>query len=222
MTLYINFDFKRYSLLSRTEDTMMNHLKVLTITLLSAAILPITLTAGAPFGLNPGKHMGTANSVRYTHPKYQGFALDWCKTFEHGCGKLAADAFCKSQGHLKAKSWKKWNNPGIKTMTIGQNSICDPAYHRCDSFKVIRCVIKTKTFSKPKFRGYALDWCETFEHNCGKKAANRYCKSKGYNRAIAFTKWNNPGLKTMTIGESSICDPAYHRCNSFKTIKCKK
>jgi len=200
----------------------MNNIKALAITILCTVTLPVTLSAGVPFGLNSGKHMKFVKSVRYTHPKYKGFALDWCKIFEHECGKSAANAYCKYKGHLKAKSWIKWNNPGLKTMTIGQNSICDPAYHGCDSFKYIRCIVKTKTFIKPKFKGYALDWCKIFEHGCGKKAAIRYCKSKGYSKAVSWIKWNNPGVKTMTIGQSSICDPAYHRCDSFLKIKCKK
>lgn len=200
----------------------MNTIKVLTITLLCAATLPISATAGAPGGLSPMKHMKHIKGARYTHPKYKGFALDWCRIFEHECGQSAADAFCQYKGHLKAKSWEKWSNPGVKTMTIGQNSICDPAYHICDSFKYIRCIVKTKTFIKPKFNGYALDWCKTFGHGCGKKAANSYCKLKGFNKAIKWKKWSNPGIKTMTIGESSVCDPAYHGCDSFKSIKCTK
>ena len=30
-------------------------------------------------------------------------------------------------------------NLGVPTMTIGQNSVCDPRSHRCDSFASITC-----------------------------------------------------------------------------------
>jgi hypothetical protein len=162
-----------------------------------------------------------ADTVNYNHPKYRGYALDWCRVFEHDCGKGAADAYCRAKGHLKAASWAKRNHPGVKTMTIGQNSICDPNNHRCDTFSSIECVTKgQKTFVKPIHRGYRLDWCRVFEHDCGDGAARAYCQAKGYNKLISFKKTDHPGVKTMTIGQNSICDPQYHRCDSFSWIKC--
>lgn len=161
------------------------------------------------------------DTVKYNAPKHRGLALDWCRIFEHGCGKPAADAYCRSKGHVKSSSWAKWNNPGVKTMTIGQNSVCDPRYHRCDSFKSINCVVKAKTFVKPKHNGYRLDWCRTFGSQCGQPVAYAFCRAKGYNSVVNFRKKNNSPVETMTIGENSICNSRYHRCDTFKSIKCR-
>ncbi|HGZ70565.1 MAG TPA: hypothetical protein ENK74_04125 [Nitratifractor sp.] len=198
-------------------------LKTIAILTFAAAFSPVNLFGGSPLpGLNNLGGMKLANSVKYNHPKYKGYNLDWCYIFEHDCGKKVANKYCQTKGHIKATNWVKWNNPGVKTMTIGQNSICDPQYHRCDSFKSISCAVTSKTFTKPKFHGYALDWCKTFAHSCGKSAADSYCKLKGYKKAISFSKWNKLSTQTMTIGETSICDPRFHRCDSFKYIKCSK
>jgi len=159
--------------------------------------------------------------IRYNAPKVRGIALDWCRIFENQCGQPAADAFCRSKGHLKASSWLKWNNPGFRTITIGQNSICNPHYHRCDSFKNVVCEAKTKTFIRPKHNGYRLDWCKTFASQCGKPAAQAFCRAKGYGSVVSYTKKNNSPTETMTIGENSICNSRYHRCDTFKAIKCK-
>lgn len=164
----------------------------------------------------------TLADVGYSHPKYRGYALDWCRIFEHGCGQAAANAFCQLKGHEKATHFVKWNNPGVKTMTIGQNSICNPAYHRCDSFQSIRCKTTTRTFVNPSHHGFLLDYCKTFAHQCGQPAANAYCKRRGYTKAIYYTKASSGSRQTMTIGENSICDPRFHRCDTFHSIKCKK
>ena len=79
------------------------------------------------------------DTIVYTHPKHRGFHLDWCRTFEHGCGAPAAKEFCQKKGYSVLAAFKKQNNLNVKTMTIGENSICDPQYHNCDSFKWIRC-----------------------------------------------------------------------------------
>lgn len=161
------------------------------------------------------------NTFNYSNPKYKGYALDWCRVFENDCGKGAADAYCQAKGHLKAASWLKRNHPGVKTMTIGQNSICNPQYHQCDTFSSIQCVKKEVTFIKPMYKGYRLDWCRVFENDCGQGAAKAFCQSKGYNTLVSYAKANNLSVKTMTIGQNSICDPQYHHCDSFNWVKCK-
>ena len=162
-----------------------------------------------------------AVAKRYYSPKYRGHALDWCRIFEHQCGKPAADSFCQLKGHIKATAWPQKQHPGVTTMTIGQNSICNPNHHRCDTFKFIDCKERAKVFYYPRYRGYRLDWCKVFEHQCGGPAAKSFCKSKGFKKAVSWKKQNHPGVSTMTISQNAICNPDHHRCDSFVSIKCK-
>jgi hypothetical protein len=79
------------------------------------------------------------NSGTFVNPIYNGYRLDWCRTFETDCGAPAADAFCKAQGFAGLTAFKFQPRPGAETMTIGQNSVCDPRWHGCDSFEFVRC-----------------------------------------------------------------------------------
>ncbi|MBF0301190.1 MAG: hypothetical protein HQK51_20950, partial [Oligoflexia bacterium] len=146
---------------------------------------------------------------------------DWCRIFENECGKPAADAFCRRNGQLMATNWQQDPHPGIRTMTIGQNSICEPSVHRCDSFKFIDCKESDRTFSYPTYRGYRLDWCRIFENECGAPAANAFCRLNGFSYSNGFQIQNHPGVSTMTIGQNSICNPSAHVCDSFTFIRCK-
>ena len=81
----------------------------------------------------------TNASSRFVNPMYNGYRLDWCRIFETECGAPAAEAFCKAQGFIGVGAFKFQPNPGVATMTIGQNSVCDPQWHGCDSFEFVRC-----------------------------------------------------------------------------------
>jgi PAN domain/Sel1 repeat len=78
-------------------------------------------------------------SGTFMNPTYNGYRLDWCRIFETDCGAPAAAAFCKAQGFRGLVAFKFQPRPGAETMTIGQNSVCDPRWHGCDSFEFVRC-----------------------------------------------------------------------------------
>ncbi len=164
-------------------------------------------------------HLSTA--ANYPNPTHQGYKLDWCKTFEHECGKPAADAFCQQRGHLSALNFSKKNNLQVETMTIQDHAICNPQHHRCDSFNFIDCKEKSAVFKRPKYRGYRLDWCKTFAHECGKPAADAFCQLKGFSNALNFIKDNGINVATMIISNNAVCEPAHHHCDSFKVIRCQ-
>ena len=165
---------------------------------------------------------GQASAATFSNPKWNGYALDWCKNFEQGCGKLAADTFCQKKGYPQAAAWVKLNQVPYQTMTIGQNAICNPSVHRCDSFQSITCQQTVVNFFKPKHNGYRLDWCRNFEQNCGAPAAHAFCQKNGYAAAIAFQMEGPLSVPTMTIAQNAVCNPAHHRCDSFNYIRCKK
>jgi TPR repeat protein len=79
------------------------------------------------------------SSGTFVNPTYNGYRLDWCRIFETDCGAPAADAFCKAQGFGRLVAFKFQPRSGVETMTIGQNSVCDPQWHGCDSFEFVRC-----------------------------------------------------------------------------------
>jgi hypothetical protein len=79
------------------------------------------------------------SSATFANPIYNGYRLDWCRVFENDCGAPAADAFCKAQGFSGVSTFEPQNHMDVPTMTVGQNSVCDPKWHGCDSFASITC-----------------------------------------------------------------------------------
>jgi hypothetical protein len=76
-------------------------------------------------------------------------------------------------------------------------------------------------FDEPTWDGYPLDWCLTFENECGKPAADYWCQLNGYDSAIGFNKWESLDTLTKLPLTSEICDPAVHiPCDSFTYITC--
>lgn len=171
-------------------------------------------------GLGFISSLNAANIVTFHYPKVNGIALDWCKTWAHGCGKPAADYFCRVHGYLNAYSFAIDENIGYtKILKTGQ--ICNAWY--CDSFKFIKCRKKPVLFRRfhwPKFEGVALDWCYLWGRQCGKRAADEYCRYRGYPKgALRYKKANNIGY-TKIIRTGQICNASF--CDSFEYIDCKK
>lgn len=79
----------------------------------------------------------------------------------------------------------------------------------------------TQTFTKPKSGGYRVDWCYSWGAQCGQPAANRYCKTKGFDVATDFDIAEDIGDVTPTkvLKTGQICaDP---NCDGFSYITCQ-
>jgi hypothetical protein len=79
----------------------------------------------------------------------------------------------------------------------------------------------SKTFNAPMFRGYRLDWCSRWATNCGKGAADRFCRSQGFSQASSWAIDYDIGLRSPTyvIETGQICKDKF--CDGFKYITCK-
>ncbi len=80
----------------------------------------------------------------------------------------------------------------------------------------------SKTISQPMFNGNRLDWCLKWSSDCGKPAADAYCKSQGYQQAVDFFPDPRIGARSPTrlIGSGAICDLKH--CDGFSKITCEK
>ena len=160
----------------------------------------------------------------FSSPTFGGERLDWCHTFQHGCGQQAANAFCVSQKFQSASDFKKQENVGL-TRTIGDSSVCEEK--NCDSFAEITCFTSDmfgaisdallKIFPDPMFNGTRLDWCYGWGTSCGQPAADAFCKSKDRPGVAQFEK--APGLpKTRVISTGQVCSGG--QCDGFDSIVC--
>lgn len=72
----------------------------------------------------------------------------------------------------------------------------------------------------PDGRSYRLDWCLRWGTECGRAAADAYCKSIGHSRATEFEEKLDIGRETPTwvLGDKKVCDQ--DGCDGFKFITC--
>jgi hypothetical protein len=155
-----------------------------------------------------------AREVTISNPKIEGYALDYCREWGKNCGKPAADAYCRSRGYRYASHFRvQRDNPPTKVIRGG--GICVEPY--CDRISQVTCVTKSRTFNHPKIDGYALDYCREWGKNCGKPAADAYCRSRGYRYASDFrVQRDNPPTKVIRGG--GICVEPY--CDRIIRIVC--
>jgi len=75
-------------------------------------------------------------------------------------------------------------------------------------------------FNKPVFKGYRIDLCLKRGQQCGKPAADIFCKLKGFKRSLGFQKENNIGTQapTLILGEKKLCTGT--ECDGFEYIDC--
>lgn len=84
---------------------------------------------------------------------------------------------------------------------------------------------ETRTYFKPKYGGFRLDWCFTWAQNCGRPVADHYCQIKGFKRALQYKIAHNVGVpnyvRTRLISPGGGLCNAYF-CDSFKYIQCQR
>jgi hypothetical protein len=75
----------------------------------------------------------------FASPLIEGYRLDVCLSFGVGCGKPAADEFCKRHAFTESESFEteKVGERRIRTKIIGTGQVCDMS--ECTAFASIRC-----------------------------------------------------------------------------------
>ncbi len=182
------------------------------LNLISAAVLLLAFAIPA-----------SAGTASFSKPKVGGDRLDLCLNWGTGCGKPAADAWCQSKGYQFSVGHVVDPDIGAvhRTRLISTGAVCDQAF--CDGFKVVTCFKPTpvkKTFWKPNWGGDRLDWCLNWGTGCGKPAADKFCQSKGFAKAVQFPIDPDIGLahRTRLITTGAVCDQAF--CDGFKQVTC--
>ncbi len=179
--------------------------------------------------------LGGGKNAVFLNPTLDGYRLDWCRSWGRDCGKLAADAFCRRKGFQEAAEWEEDYDIGARTPTriISSGKICSD--RGCDGFKMIRCrgaagpdsghggsgpVLGRRRFLNPSIGGYRLDWCRRWGQECGKPAADAFCRSRGFKEAVAFQEAFDIGARTPTkiISSGKICSDSF--CDGFEFIEC--
>jgi hypothetical protein len=76
----------------------------------------------------------------FANPALNGYRLDECFTWDTGCGRRAASAFCGEKGFVKSFYYVRDTEPSsVDTLTIGTNQVCDTDDYDCYGFQMIVC-----------------------------------------------------------------------------------
>ncbi|MCB0418097.1 MAG: hypothetical protein KDD39_10625 [Bdellovibrionales bacterium] len=160
-----------------------------------------------------GSQMQASPWVRRDKPTYRGDRLDWCYNFGTGCGQTVVNEYCKTLGMTGSKYFTQ--DPNIGRTRLLTDAVCEDSY--CDGFKYLYCRKLNETILKPKYRGDRLDWCADFGTQCGKPAADLYCKKQGWTAAYDYAQ--DPNIGRTRLINDAVCEDSY--CDGFKYIKCK-
>jgi hypothetical protein len=75
-------------------------------------------------------------------------------------------------------------------------------------------------FDRPQIKRVLLDWCKHWRRDCGRPAADLFCREQGFDRASKFSadKTGIRGRRTIVFGDGRICEGP--RCQAFRSITC--
>ncbi len=173
---------------------------------------------------------GKGNSRTYSYPQVSGLYIDHCETFGKNCGRGGAEQFCRSQGFSGASAWDEFN--AGSTYVIGSNRACQSG--RCTGFSSVTCTNgvaspyrepalvpfapaqRAQTFQYPTVRGAAVDHCTTNGQNCGRQAADQFCRVAGFAEADRWDTFDTN--RTYVIGSDRYCEGG--RCRAFSSVSC--
>ena len=82
---------------------------------------------------------------------------------------------------------------------------------------------QTQMFAPPTLHGVLLDWCAHFGRDCGKPAADLFCREQHFDQATCFSIDQNAGqrgIPTLVFGDGSLCQGA--QCSGFRQITCAR
>ncbi len=160
----------------------------------------------------------------FQKPRWKDQRLDWCVNWGTDCGQPAADLFCKRRRFTGAKDFRAEPDVGRSepTRLAGSDQVCDQPF--CTGFDYITCfgpLPQEQIFAPPVWRNSNLDWCLNWGTDCGKPAADAFCKAKGFSEALYFQSDSGIGRKpTRLIGADQICNEK--SCVAFQIITCKR
>ncbi len=73
------------------------------------------------------------------------------------------------------------------------------------------------TFRLPKLDGLYVHYCLSLKEDCGRPAADKFCRLKGFHRTTAYKRFVKAG-RTRILGTNKVCTGT--QCDGFQFIRC--
>lgn len=164
-----------------------------------------------------------AQDRTYNKPMYRDTRLDWCLTWATDCGRPAALAFCNRRRYADVGVFRAERvGKSEPTRLIGSNQVCS-SNDSCTSFAYITCtnpIPTERVFANPVWKNHRLDVCLRWASDCGKPAADAFCRARGYSDALHAEQDAETGYSsTRVISSDQTCDKPF--CRGFQQIICR-
>ena len=164
-----------------------------------------------------------AQDKTYNKPRHGDTRLDWCLTWGTDCGRPAAVDFCNRRRYADVVVFRAEKvGKSEPTTLIGSNQVCS-GHDFCTAFAYITCtgpIPTERVFANPVWKDRRLDFCLRWGADCGKPAADTFCRAKGYSDALHAVPDAKPGYApTRVISSDHICDKPF--CRGFQQIICR-
>jgi len=162
------------------------------------------------------------------------FPISFCQSRGRACGKQAADAFCRREGFSRAIGFSERTNIATAkkpAVALSDGSFCTLA--TCKVLSNVSCarpfrplgnrlsVPANYTYNNPRSAGYRVDSCLNWGKNCGKPAADTFCKIKGFAASKSHIIAQGVGstrAPTLVLNSGQTCTSS--RCSGFSKIQC--
>ncbi|HEY7764564.1 MAG TPA: hypothetical protein VIB38_06215 [Aestuariivirgaceae bacterium] len=78
----------------------------------------------------------------------------------------------------------------------------------------------SRSYSQPRVMGHAVDHCLEDQSQCGKPAADAYCRHEGYQNALSFRLERDPARISVTVAVDSGSLQRAPAAQPFQMVKC--
>lgn len=171
----------------------------------------------------PGRPPASGSDKFFRSPSFNGFPVDRCLYRGRSCGKPTADAFCKKQGYSYAEGYSIANTRN--SWHLQENRSCT---NNCQAIVSVQCKAypnqdgggqgQAVLYEKPEYRGTPVDECLRQGRDCGSKAAESYCRSKGHPGLISYGSVNS-NSRTWLLKDNRYCSG--NDCRELRNIRCE-
>ncbi|MBW8755421.1 MAG: hypothetical protein JF595_15005 [Sphingomonadales bacterium] len=175
----------------------------------------------------PAQSADPTERETFAAPAVNDVPFGSCLTGEGGCGLLAANEFCRTQGYDHAAGWSA--APSARAWLAGSRLICETRTGtgtgaRCASLRNVTCArapapAGSRTYAVPMANDAPVDRCRVTDGDCGKASADQFCRTQDFEQATSWTWTTYP--ETWNVGSREFCKAsANRRCEGLRNVVC--
>jgi hypothetical protein len=145
-------------------------------------------------------------------------------TLVFGDGRLCQESYCSGFRMIVCAGEAAQRTAQPDTKSSDQPASVKPiSPERPDSapMAIVRLTPNSARYDRPQINRVLLDWCLHWGRDCGRPAADLFCRKQKFDNAESFRvdpSAGARGLDTIVFGDGRVCND--RRCRAFQSITC--